>query len=74
MISENYVNYPLRMPESLMEWLRQEAAKDRRSVNTLMILLVEQAKEAADHPPTLDFQQPIGQRSTTPQAAPAGQR
>jgi hypothetical protein len=56
---ENHINYPLRMPESLMEWLRQEAAKQRRSVNTLLILLVEQAKEQSTPAPT---QQPAGQR------------
>lgn len=59
---ENHINYPLRLPESLMEWLRQEAARQRRSVNTMLILIVEQAKEAAE-PAT-----------PTPQAAPAGQR
>ena len=39
---------PVRMKECLKQWVKDEAEKNRRSVNSEMIVLIEEAKKARE--------------------------
>jgi hypothetical protein len=45
------VNTMLRIPASLHERLRKRAKREHRSLNTLVIVMLEQAEEAEDSDP-----------------------
>ena len=44
--SKTIAPFGLRLPPELKEWVIAQAKKERRSVNSWLILLVEQKKEA----------------------------
>ena len=39
---------PVRMKDRLKEWVKSEAEKNRRSVNSEVIVLIEEAKKARE--------------------------
>lgn len=48
--SRNYKPFGLRMPEHLKDWVQAQASKQRRSVNSFLLILIEQAmKEESNH-------------------------
>ena len=44
-----YPQYQLRMPKSLKEWLRKEACKNHRSLNSEILVRLETTRKAEEH-------------------------